>query len=65
MQDSASNEDLSSCIKETNEGLNDDNDITFTVENLQPLLLGQFKASDYNTPQFFFTRTNLYREINN
>ena len=56
---------MSSCAKETNEGLNDKNDSTITAENSQPLRLGQFKASDHSTPQRGFARTNLSNEVNN
>ena len=65
LQESANKEDLSSCIKETNEVLNDKNNSAITVENSQHLLLGQFKASDYNTSQKGFAGNNLNSEINN
>ena len=65
LKDSASKEYLSSYVKETNEGLIDKNNSTFTLENSQLLLLGNFKASDYNTPQRCFTMINSSNEINN
>ena len=55
---------MSSCVKETNEGLDDKNGSAITGENSQAMLLGQLKTLNYSTSQKGCARMNLNNDIN-